>query len=170
MGEAPARTPTPTLETLREALALVPTMSSPRRTADAEPFEAPVSGGRKSKTGRMSLIGGAKAMMRGRSKSRATEDHSEAGWNKFSNKIRAMGKLAIAFRLDVPESSQVFTPYLPRMLHQQLLDYSVPAGLQLKFAGEGRSVKAAVMFSDASGFTQVRAAHTARTHAVHTTC
>ena len=90
------------------------------------------------------------------------EERKGKGWTPYKAKIRAVGQLCVVFKQDLPDAAQVFTSFVPRMLHQQLISYNVPAGLQLDFFGEGRSVEAAVMFSDASGFTQVRAARARR--------
>ena len=91
----------------------------------------------------------------------------EVGWSPYRQKIRSVGKLSILFRTNL-NTDQVFASFLPRMLHQQLLDYSLPGqGLQLEFKGAGRSVEAAVMFSDASGFTAVSAAADAPAARLH---
>ena len=89
------------------------------------------------------------------SKEVIAEPSATAEWDKYRSKILSVGKVAAAFRLE-PNSGQQFTSFLPRMLHQQLISESVnDGGLELSFDGVGRSVEAAVMFSDASGFTQV---------------
>jgi len=46
-----------------------------------------------------------------------------------------------------------FATFIPRMLHNQLIDLSSPMGASLRFLGEGRTLQAAALFSDASGFT-----------------
>ena len=79
------------------------------------------------------------------------------GWSDFRQRIRFIGRFAAAFSIDYQGADSVFTSYMPRILHQQLLTYSQKGlgGYQLEFRGEGRHVKAACMFSDASGFTQL---------------
>ena len=114
---------------------------------------------------RFSLLNVATKLVKSRSKEGSTPmntpdaaaaKNGEKGWAQYQAKIRAVGKVSTAFRLAAPDTAQVFSPYLPRMLQQELIDRSFRGrGLELEFTGSGRSVEAAVMFSDASGFTQL---------------
>lgn len=79
-------------------------------------------------------------------------------WAAYRGKIRAVGKVSRAFQHNLPDTAAVFSSFLPRMLQSELIENSERGtGVELQFTGGGRSVTAAVMFSDASGFTQVRA-------------
>lgn len=79
-------------------------------------------------------------------------------WDEMRTKIKAMGRIAHIFNVKSDDAGKLFTPFIPKILHQQLLKYSEQIGHKLEFAGEGLSVQGAVMFSDASGFTAVRVA------------
>ena len=85
------------------------------------------------------------------------EPGRKRGWNDYRRKIRAVGRVTLHFRNETPESLAIYTTYLPRMLHKQILDESFASGAQRDFSGKGKTVEAALIFSDASGFTAVSA-------------
>ena len=126
--------------------------------AGAPAAGAPASSSRNSSgKNRFSVLQAMTKLGKVRSKAEVEEvaEVKATGWSPYKQKIRSVGKLAIAFRYDLPDSSHIFQSFLPRMLHQQLVDYSKMSQGRLQFEAKGRSVEAAVMFSDASGFTQV---------------
>ena len=94
-----------------------------------------------------------------------TEPTKKRGWNDYRRKIRAVGRVTLHFRNDTPESLAIYTTYLPHMLHQQILDESFASGAQRDFSGNGKTIEAALIFSDASGFTAVSALRTRAMHA-----
>lgn len=138
-----------------------PPSAPPLSTAAQGSDENSPSSASKSKTRtRFSILAAAARLYRSaQSKETVTDGSAEAEtvsvWRNYQTKIRAVGKVSAAFRMTVPDTAQVFSSFLPRMLQQELIENSHMKGLELEFNGGGRSVEAAVMFSDASGFTQL---------------
>ena len=71
-------------------------------------------------------------------------DKNDKAWGRSRGKIRAVGKVTLAFRNEAWAS---FATYIPRILHRQLLDESYHSGAQLQFSATGSQMEAALIFS-----------------------